>query len=107
MVDYIYRRCTKIFATSPSFVKRIEERDSAYETTEKKETEQSSRKSKVIYWPQYAEDFYKPVEMCIRDRFDAIRQNYLPRELPEIEIQMEFYLVVRELMVFSMYLLSL
>lgn len=39
--------------------------------------------------------------------FDAIRQNYLPRELPEIEIQMEFYLVVRELMVFSMYLLSL
>ena len=30
MVDYIYRRCTKIFATSPSFVKRIEERDSAY-----------------------------------------------------------------------------
>lgn len=62
MVDYIYRRCTKIFATSPSFVKRIEERDSAYETTEKKGTEQSARKSKVIYWPQYAEDFYKPVE---------------------------------------------
>lgn len=62
MVDYIYRRCTKIFATSPSFVKRIEERDSAYETTEKKETEQSSRKSQVIYWLQYAEDFYSPVE---------------------------------------------
>ena len=42
--------------------KRIEERDSAYETTEKKETEQSSRKSQVIYWLQYAEDFYSPVE---------------------------------------------
>ena len=29
MVDYIYRNCAKIFATSPSFVERIEERDSA------------------------------------------------------------------------------
>lgn len=52
MVDYIYRNCTKIFATSPSFVKRIEERGSAWE----EET------SKVLYWPQYAEEFYQPVE---------------------------------------------
>ena len=52
MVNYIYKRCDKVFATSPSFVKRIEERKSAW----------SGEQSKVIYWPQYAEDFYKPVE---------------------------------------------
>lgn len=52
MVDYIYRHCNKIFATSPSFVKRIEERQSAWKDGE----------SKVAYWPQYAEEFYKPAE---------------------------------------------
>lgn len=50
MVDYIYRNCELILATSPSFVKRIEERESAWR----------NKKSKVKYWPQYAEDFYKP-----------------------------------------------
>lgn len=48
MTDKIYRRCTKIFATSPSFVKAIQER--------------VEDKGKVIYWPQYAEEIYKPVE---------------------------------------------
>lgn len=48
MSDKIYKRCTKIFATSPSFVKAIQER--------------VEDKEKVIYWPQYAEDIYKPVE---------------------------------------------
>lgn len=52
MVNYIYRNCTKIFATSPSFVKRIEERKEAWEGED----------SKVVYWPQYAEEFYKSVE---------------------------------------------
>lgn len=52
MVNYIYRSCTKIFATSPSFVKRIEERSSAWNGAE----------SKVVYWPQYAEEFYRPVD---------------------------------------------
>lgn len=52
MVDYIYRNCKKIFATSPSFKKRIEERASAW----------SGEESKVVYWPQYAEEFYRPVE---------------------------------------------
>ena len=50
MVDYIYRNCELILATSPSFVKRIEKRESAWR----------NKKSKVKYWPQYAEDFYKP-----------------------------------------------
>lgn len=48
MSDRIYKSCTKIFATSPSFVKAIQER--------------VDDKEKVIYWPQYAEDFYKPIE---------------------------------------------
>lgn len=53
MVNYIYKNCSLILATSPSFVKRIEERTSAFD---------KEGKSKVKYWPQYAEDFYKPVE---------------------------------------------
>lgn len=48
MTDKIYAKCTKIFATSPSFVKAIQER--------------VVEKEKVIYWPQYAEEVYKPVE---------------------------------------------
>lgn len=52
MADYIYKRCVKIFATSPSFRRRIEERSSAWDDGQ----------SKVFYWPQYAEDCYQPVE---------------------------------------------
>ncbi|MBU3197736.1 glycosyltransferase family 4 protein [Clostridium estertheticum] len=47
MVDYIYTRCTKIFTTSNSFVKSIENRGVPAE--------------KIEYWPQYAEDFYVPL----------------------------------------------
>lgn len=52
MVDFVYRRSCKILATSPSFVKKIEEHGSAWE----------GGRSKVSYWPQYAEDFYRPAE---------------------------------------------
>ena len=68
MVNYIYKHCDKIFATSPSFVKRIEERSSAWRGTE----------SKVVYWPQYAEEFYQPVErkelpdMPMNDKFKIV-----------------------------------
>ncbi|MGE8204705.1 glycosyltransferase family 4 protein [Heyndrickxia sp. NPDC080065] len=48
MVDYIYARCTKIFTTSNSFVNSIEKRNVPGEIIE--------------YWPQYAEDFYRPLE---------------------------------------------
>lgn len=48
MVDYIYARCTKIFTTSKSFVKSIKNRGVPEE--------------KIEYWPQYAEDFYLPLE---------------------------------------------
>lgn len=46
MVDYIYRHCTKIFTTSNSFVDAINKRDVS--------------KEKIVFWPQYAEDFYVP-----------------------------------------------
>lgn len=49
MVDYIYRRCNKIFATSESFVKEIVKR--------------GVPEGKVEYWPQYAEEFYRPCEV--------------------------------------------
>lgn len=49
MVNYIYKYCDIIFATSPSFVKEIQKRV-------------KNNKNKVKYLPQYAEEFYKPVE---------------------------------------------
>ena len=48
MVDYIYKNCTKIFTTSQSFKKSINERQVPLE--------------KITYWPQYAEEFYQPLK---------------------------------------------
>ena len=48
MVRYIYNHCDKIFCTSPSFVRDICKR--------------GVDKKKVYYWPQYAEEFYRPAE---------------------------------------------
>lgn len=48
MVDYIYKRCSRIFVTSPSFRQILLQRHVPEE--------------KVAYWPQYAEDFYQPAE---------------------------------------------
>lgn len=50
MVDYIYRNTDQIFATSPSFVDAICNRKVRVD------------RKKVHYWPQYAEEFYKPME---------------------------------------------
>lgn len=50
MVDYIYKNTDQIFATSPSFVDAICERNVRVD------------RKKVHYWPQYAEDFYKPCD---------------------------------------------
>lgn len=47
MVNYIYRNCDKVFATSPSFVGEIQKR-------------LPQKEDRVIYWPQYAESFYCP-----------------------------------------------
>jgi glycosyltransferase involved in cell wall biosynthesis len=50
MVDKIYRETDTIFTTSPSFVEAIVNR------------KHPVPKSKVHYWPQYAEEFYRPME---------------------------------------------
>lgn len=47
MVDYIYKNCDMVFGTSPSFITEMQKRV-------------FDNKEKVIYWPQYAEEFYKP-----------------------------------------------
>ena len=49
MVDKIYKETDEIFTTSPSFVKAITDR------------EQQVPVKKVHYWPQYAEEFYRPM----------------------------------------------
>lgn len=50
MVDYIYKNSDEIYATSQSFVNTIISRDRKVD------------KEKVHYWPQYAEEFYKPLD---------------------------------------------
>ena len=50
MVDHIYRNTDHIFATSPSFVEAIANRKVRVP------------KRKIHYWPQYAEDFYRPLD---------------------------------------------
>ncbi len=49
MTDYIYKHSRYIFATSQSFVQRIQQRNVA-------------NAEKTVYLPQYAEDFYIPIE---------------------------------------------
>ncbi|HCL01515.1 MAG TPA: glycosyltransferase WbuB [Lachnoclostridium phytofermentans] len=48
MVDYIYKRCDRIFTSSQNFIHVISER--------------GVNKNKLEFWPQYAEDYYKPIE---------------------------------------------
>ncbi len=48
MVDYIYKRCDRIFTSSHSFIESIESR--------------GVNSDKLEYWPQYAEDYYKPID---------------------------------------------
>ena len=48
MVNKIYRETDEIFTTSPSFVKAIVNRKTKVD------------RKKVHYWPQYAEEFYRP-----------------------------------------------
>lgn len=48
MVDYIYANCDKIFTSSKSFVKAIVNRGVS--------------ENKTVFWPQYAEDCYRPLD---------------------------------------------
>lgn len=49
MTNYIYRKCQLILVASNSFKKAIEDR--------------GVPSNKVVFWPQYAEDFYRPTQM--------------------------------------------
>lgn len=60
MVDYIYKNCNRIFTSSKSFVDSIKERGVSEEILE--------------YWPQYAEDFYKPISK------ENIQFNQIPKD---------------------------
>ncbi len=59
MVDKIYRKTGTIFTTSPSFVKAIVNRKIPVD------------KKKVHYWPQYAEEFYRPMDPQVIDGIDS------------------------------------
>jgi glycosyltransferase involved in cell wall biosynthesis len=48
MVDYIYKHCDRIFTSSESFIEAINERGVEH--------------NKLEFWPQYAEDFYTPID---------------------------------------------
>jgi len=48
MVDYIYQNTTKIFTSSRSFIDKIVERGVS--------------KEKLEFWPQYAEEYYYPLD---------------------------------------------
>ena len=47
IVDYIYKNCKKILTSSESFIENIHNRGHS--------------KNKLVFWPQYAEEFYKPL----------------------------------------------
>lgn len=57
MVDKIYKKLDKIFVTSPSFVNAVVNRKKPVDP------------KKVEYWPQYAEEFYQPME---KQKIDGI-----------------------------------
>jgi glycosyltransferase involved in cell wall biosynthesis len=60
MVDYIYRNCDRIFTSSKSFIKEINKRKVPLD--------------KVEFWPQYAEDCYKPLSR------DSVSVPEIPRD---------------------------
>lgn len=53
MVDYIYKHCNRIFTSSKSFVEAISKR--------------GIDSQKIEFWPQYAEEYYKPIDKDLSD----------------------------------------
>jgi glycosyltransferase involved in cell wall biosynthesis len=60
MVDYIYKNCDRIFTSSKSFIKEINKRKVSLD--------------KIEFWPQYAEDCYKPLSR------DSVSVSEIPRD---------------------------
>lgn len=64
MVDYIYHHGDQIFTASPSFADEIVKR--------------GVNRNRVHYWPQYAEEFYKPVDReCARRKGGSVVRQIL------------------------------
>lgn len=55
MVKYIYKNCDKIFCTSESFVEEVRKK--------------CADTKKIHFWPQYAEEFYRPAQRKPRAEF--------------------------------------
>lgn len=64
MVDKIYRETNTIFTTSPSFSEAIVNRKIPVD------------RNKVYYWPQYAEEFYRPMEPQQIEGIDSSDECY-------------------------------
>ncbi len=60
MVENIYKGCTHLWGTSPSFVTEIAKRLP------------KEQQSKVTFWPQYAEEFYQPKPRKEHDGFNVM-----------------------------------
>ena len=59
VVDYIYINCKKIFTSSESFIENIHKRGHTRE--------------KLVFWPQYAEEFYRPlnIQECSKNELNT------------------------------------
>lgn len=57
MVNHIYKNCTRIFTSSKSFIDKMVER--------------GVPKAKIRFWPQYAEEFYKPYQILDREELET------------------------------------
>lgn len=75
-VDYIYKNTDEIFTTSPSFVEDIVNRKVAVP------------REKVHYWPQYAEEFYQPMEAALTG--DADLDAYMQTLMDTKELKVAF-----------------
>lgn len=69
MVDFIYKNTDQIFTTSQSFVKAIVDRKEKVD------------RRKVHYWPQYAEEFYRPLDR--NEVRKNAKENSLVRLIPD------------------------
>ena len=62
MVDNIYKNCDTIFTSSQSFADSIEKR--------------GHPRKKIKFWPQYAEEFYKPIPVDNENLKEIDNDNY-------------------------------
>lgn len=60
MVDYIYKRCDKIFTSSDRYIQEINDRGIPLD--------------KLKFWPQYAEDYYVPLKK------ESVVRTEIPRD---------------------------